>query len=168
VRAMAEVRASVPDAVLVVPGRLTPHADELRAVAGRLGVGDALVLPGWTSNGDLEGLYALAACFAFPSTREGFGLPVLEAMRRRVPVACAAASSLPEVAGDAALYFDPHSSAEIAGAVRRILEDRELAQRLRDAGWERQAQFTWRRTAEGTLACYDRAMSAAARRTGRP
>ena len=75
---------------------------------------DRLALPEWLSDADLEGLYALAACFVLPSLMEGFGLPVLEAMRRDVPVACSDASSLPEVAGDAAELFDPHDPEAIA------------------------------------------------------
>ena len=64
-------------------------------------------MTGWLSDEDLEGLYRLAAGFVYPSLHEGFGMPVLEAMRRGTPVACADATSLPEVVGDAALLFDP-------------------------------------------------------------
>jgi glycosyltransferase involved in cell wall biosynthesis len=160
VHAMKEVRETVPDAVLVIPGNPTPHGEKLRRLADRLGIGDALVLPGWTDAATLEGLYAAAACFVFPSVREGFGLPVLEAMRRGVPVACSRLSSLPEVAGDAALLFDPESASEIAAAIRRLIEDRALAEWLATAGRKRAATFTWRRTAEGTLESYERAMRA--------
>lgn len=167
VEAMVKVRASHPEVLLVIPGTLTPHGQDLLTAAAQLGIGDAVVLPGWTDDADLEGLYAAAACFAFPSRHEGFGLPVLEAMRRGVPVACASASSLPEVAGDAALYFHPHRPDEIADAVKRILADPDLASELVLAGQERSALFTWRRTAEETIETYERAMSDAARRTGR-
>jgi glycosyltransferase involved in cell wall biosynthesis len=89
---------------------------------------------------------------------EGFGLPVLEAMARGVPVACSDASSLPEIAGDAALLFDPHDLGAIAAATTRVLEDTELRDRLRAQGLRRAQGFTWRRTARETLASYDRAM----------
>jgi glycosyltransferase involved in cell wall biosynthesis len=161
VEALPEIRRSTNGAVLVVPASPTPLGPELKHRAKALGVEAALVLPGWVSAEDLEGLYAVAACFAFPSLREGFGLPVLEAMRRGVPVACSNASALPEVAGDAALTFDPQRPAEIAGAVTRIVSDPELARELSERGRARAARFTWRRTAEETLASFDRARTAA-------
>jgi glycosyltransferase involved in cell wall biosynthesis len=161
VEALPEIRRSVHDAVVVVPASPTPLAPELARRARTLGVDEAFVLPGWVSPADLEGLYASAACFAFPSIREGFGLPVLEAMRRGLPVACSNASALPEVAGDAALTFDPHRPTEIAGAVTRILREPGLAHQLSQRGRERAAGFTWRRAAEETLASFERARGAA-------
>lgn len=160
VEAMARVREAVPGAVLVIPGNPTPRQRELAELAERLGIGEAVRFPGWVSERDLEGLYRHAACFAFPSLREGFGLPLLEAMARDLPVACSRASALPEVAGDAALYFDPESVEDIAATVTRLLADRALAARLAAAGSERQALFTWRRTAEETVASYERAGAA--------
>jgi glycosyltransferase involved in cell wall biosynthesis len=160
VEAMVTIRGRVPDAVLVIPANPTPHGNELQALATRLGIGDALTLPGWVSSADLEGLYASAACFAFPSKREGFGLPVLEAMRRGVAVACSAASSLPEVAGDAAFQFDPTSASDIAAAIERLLVDAQVRERLKREGPKRAAMFTWRRTAEETLETYRRAATA--------
>jgi len=110
---------------------------------------------------DLEGLYAAAACFAFPSLREGFGLPVLEAMRRGVPVACSNASAVPEVAGGAALLFDPCRPSEIASAVTKILGDRDVARTLSERGLARAADFSWKRAAQGTLASFERALQSA-------
>lgn len=159
VEAMARVREEHSGAVLVIPGNPTPRQAELAGLAAALGLANAVRFPGWVSSEDLEGLYRASACFAFPSLREGFGLPVLEAMARRLPVACSNVSAMPEVAGDAALYFDPESVDQIADAVSRLLGDRELAAGLADAGERRQAEFTWRRTAEATLASYARARS---------
>ena len=116
---------------------------------------------GWTSEADVEGLFALCRAFVFPSFYEGFGLPVLEAMARGVPVACSDRASLPEVAGDAALLFDPSDPAAIAAALERLLGDPDLAERLRAAGRERAAAFTWERTAQLTLATYERALATA-------
>ena len=108
--------------VLVMPGYPTAHEAELRGRAGALGVAGDVRFPAWMSNAELEGLWSIARAFVFPSLYEGFGLPVLEAMARGVPVACSNASSLPEVAGDAALLFDPHEEAAIATALQRLLE----------------------------------------------
>ena len=143
--------------VAVLPGYATPHEAELRAQADRLGIANDVRFLGWTSDADVEGLFAAAAVFVFPSFYEGFGLPVLEAMARGVPVACADRSSLPEVAGDAALLFDPARPEEIAAAIERLLGDRALADRLAAAGRQRAAAFTWERSAEMTLAAYERA-----------
>ena len=93
--------------LLVLPGYPTAHGQELRRLAAELGVAGDVRFPGWVDASELEGLYAAAACFVFPSLIEGFGLPVLEAMARGLPVACSGSGSLAEVAGDAALRFDP-------------------------------------------------------------
>jgi glycosyltransferase involved in cell wall biosynthesis len=143
----------------VVPGYPTPHERELRALAAELGIADRVRLPGWLPPEDLEGLYAAASCVVFPSLYEGFGLPVLEAMARGVPVACSNRSSLPEVAGDAALLFDPEDVDAIRAAVERLLGDAELRARLSEAGRGRADGFTWRRTAELTAASYERALA---------
>jgi len=159
VEATAAMRAEFPKATLVLPGNWTPLQDEVRARADALGLRDAVVMPGWVDAADLEGLYRLASVFVLPSRREGFGLPVLEAMCRGVPVACSRASAVPEVAGDAAAYFDPESTPEIAAAVTGILRDPEYAEELAAKGKRRAAVFTWRRAAEGTLASFERALA---------
>jgi glycosyltransferase involved in cell wall biosynthesis len=144
--------------VLVVPGYPTPYERELRERAQQLGVvGDVRFLD-WVSGAELEGLYALADVFVFPSLYEGFGLPVLEAMRRGVPVACSNRSSLPEVAGDAALLFDPEDPRAITTAIERVLGDPTEAQRLRTAGHAQAGRFSWAATARATAGSYERAM----------
>jgi glycosyltransferase involved in cell wall biosynthesis len=147
--------------VLVLPGYPTDHERELRERARALGIEDEVLFPDWISPAELEGLWALADAFVFPSLYEGFGLPVLEAMARGVPVACSNASSLPEVAGEAALLFDPRDEAAIAGALQRLLSDRPLTDRLRVLGVQRSREFTWERTARLTLESYARALGRA-------
>jgi glycosyltransferase involved in cell wall biosynthesis len=144
--------------VLILPGYATPHEAELRARAQELGLDGDVRFPGWISAEDIEGLWAIAVAFVYPSLYEGFGLPVLEAMARGVPVACSNASSLPEVAGDAALLFDPRDEAAIARAIGRLLDDSELAGDLRDRGLRRARDFSWARTAALTLESYKRAL----------
>jgi glycosyltransferase involved in cell wall biosynthesis len=144
--------------LLVLPGYPTWHEGELRARARELGVADDVRFLGWLGSREIEGLWEVASAFVFPSLYEGFGLPVLEAMARGVPVACSNAASLPEVAGDAALLFDPGDEATIARAIETLLSDPAEAERLRAAGRERAATFTWERSARLTLASYARAL----------
>jgi glycosyltransferase involved in cell wall biosynthesis len=142
------------DATLVLPGYPTAFDEELKAEAA----GAPVVFAGWVSGGDLEGLYAAATCMVFPSLAEGFGLPVLEAMLRGVPVACSSTTALGEVAGDAALVFDPESVDAIRSAIRTLLGDPAERTRLIDRGRARAAQFSWAAAAEGTVASYRRAL----------
>ena len=159
VAAFARTRADIPDAVLVLPGPPNPAGEALvREAAATAGVADAVVIPGFLDPEDLEGLYVAAAAFVLPSLVEGFGLPVLEAMARGVPVACSRDSAPGEVAGDAALTFDPTSVDDIAGAIGALLTDAALRDRLAQAGPSRAAQYTWERCAEETLAVYHRAL----------
>jgi glycosyltransferase involved in cell wall biosynthesis len=144
--------------LLVIPGYPTAHEAELRARADALGIAPDVRFPAWVSEEELEGLWSIARAFVYPSLYEGFGLPVLEAMARGVAVACSDASSLPEVAGGAALLFDPHDIAAIAAAITRLLCDPDEAARLRAHGRERARLFTWERTARLTLEGYEHAM----------
>ncbi len=144
--------------VLVLPGYPTAHEAELREHARAVGVHDDVRFVSWVSAEQLEGLWQLTAAFVFPSLYEGFGLPVLEAMARGVPVACSNASSLPEVAGDAALLFDPRSVEQLAGVLRQLLSNAALRERLREAGLARVRQFSWERSAQLTLDSYARAL----------
>ena len=103
---------------------------------------------------DLVEFYNRAAVFAYPSLYEGFGLPILEAMACGTPVVSATGSSLPEVAGDAALYADPRDAEGFAAQVARVLRDPALRAQMVEAGLRRAREFSWRRTAEQTLAVY--------------
>ena len=145
--------------LLVLPGFPTPHEAELREQVARLGLERDVRFLGWVSAAELEGLYAAARCGALPTLAEGFGLPVLEAMARGVPVACSDIPVLREVAGVDALFFNPRSEGDIADAILRLLRDGSLADRLRAAGPGRAAHFSWRRTAQETLASYRRAVA---------
>ena len=154
IRAIAELD---PPARLVLAGAPTAHEQELKTLATELGVSDRVSFRGWVSEDELETLYREARCFVLPSLIEGFGLPVLEAMARGVPVACSNRPALPEVAGDAALLFDPEDQSAITEAVGRLLRDDELARGLAERGVERAAELTWEVTANATLDSYRRA-----------
>jgi glycosyltransferase involved in cell wall biosynthesis len=162
VRALAAIDG---DVVLVLPGAPTAYEDELRSLARELGVADRVRFPDWVSEEQLEGLYALSSVLVLPSLIEGFGLPVIEGMLRGVPVACSKIPALTEVAGDAALTFDPERQEEIDAAVRRLLEDRALAHTLAERGRERAQAFAWQRTGELSLAGYRRACAVRSKRS---
>jgi glycosyltransferase involved in cell wall biosynthesis len=146
------------DLVLVLAGPSSAHEEELRELARQLGIDARVRFVPWLSDRDLNALYALSDLFVLPSLIEGFGIPVLEAMAAGTPVACSRAPALPEVAGDAALLFDPESQAELTGALRRLLEDRELARRLIARGQERVRRFSWLQTGARSLEGYRRAV----------
>jgi glycosyltransferase involved in cell wall biosynthesis len=143
--AALEAVERLPDLLLVSAGAVADGA-----MGARLAASPRCRQLGRLPDADVEALYATAQALVFPSLYEGFGLPVLEAMRRGLPVVTAAVSSLPEVGGDAALYVDdPGDAAAIAAAIERALGDRaDLGRR----GRERAATFTWDRTAAGVAA----------------
>lgn len=146
--------------LLVLPGYPTWHETDLRARAAELGVAGDVRFLDWVSPGDLEGLWALARAFVFPSLYEGFGLPVLEALARGLPVACSRASSLPEVVGEAALMFDPLDAHAIAWSIEKLLSLDDVARaRTSAAGVAQARQFTWERTARATLDSYVQALA---------
>jgi glycosyltransferase involved in cell wall biosynthesis len=150
--ALAVVEALVgSDLRLVVTGYRTAYDDVLRDRAHALGV--KLELPDWVD--DLDDLYARADVVVVPSLYEGFGLPVLEAMARGVPVVASNRSSLPEVAGDAAVLVDPEDRQALRGAIEQAIHESD---RLSRAGRERAGHFTWERTAQLTVETYRRAL----------
>jgi glycosyltransferase involved in cell wall biosynthesis len=153
--------------VLVMPGYPTPYEAELRRRRDELGLKGDARMPGWIPQEQVEGLWRAARCFVFPSLYEGFGAPVLEAMRRGVPVACSDRSSLPEVAGDAACFFDPEAPAEIAAALEELLGDAGRRDELVRRGFAQADRFTWAQTARRTLESYERALEATVARRSR-
>jgi glycosyltransferase involved in cell wall biosynthesis len=144
---------------LLLPGYETPWEMELRQRASELGLGADTRFLGWVDEGELEELYEAASCFVFPSLYEGFGLPVLEAMARGLPVACSDRGSLPEISAGAARLFDPEKPAAIAEAIEALLHDPGEAERLAALGRARAEELTWRRTADATVEVYRRALT---------
>jgi glycosyltransferase involved in cell wall biosynthesis len=120
-----------------------------------LGLEDRVIFTGYVPDEDLPAIYSVADLFVFPSLYEGFGLPVLEAMACGVPVICSNTSSLPEVAGDAALLVDPTDVRALAGAMERALRDEAFRVTLRARGIERAQRFTWARAAQETMQVYE-------------
>ncbi len=139
---------------LVIGGAWDPRYPQPKQRAAELGLGEGVRFLGPLPEEDLPALYGGATLFVFPSLYEGFGLPVLEAMACGAPVACSATSSLPEVAGDATLFFDPSDVEDIATTLRRALDDPDLRVALRERGLARARQFSWQQTAQKTLEAY--------------
>ena len=162
VRALDVLRKRGKPARLVLAGKEDPTYHEARDLVKRLDLGGLVRTLGFVDGADLPALYAGAGAFAFPSLYEGFGLPVLEAMAAGVPVACSKTSSLPEVAGaDGARFFDPFREESIADALRDVLEDSRLRERLVKAGTARVQDFSWTAMGEKTLAAYRDALRGA-------
>jgi glycosyltransferase involved in cell wall biosynthesis len=150
-RAFAGVHRQRPEYRLVIPGIRGFHTEALERLRAELGLKDVVEFTGWIPRKDLLDLYAHAAAFVYPSTFEGFGLPVLEAMAAGVPVACSRIAPLQEVSADAVLYFYPASVEEIEASLLRLTGDHALRGDLAVRGPRRAAHFPWTETARRTL-----------------
>jgi glycosyltransferase involved in cell wall biosynthesis len=159
VRAYRRVAATGVPHALVLAGPLGWHHESLMRELALEGPGE-IVMTGSLAPDDLDAVYRAADAFVYPSVYEGFGLPVLEAMTRGVPVVASNTSSLPEVTGDAALGVNPRSIREIAAAIESLCTDVDLAERLAAAGRQRAERFSWDETAAKTLEVYERVLEA--------
>jgi len=139
---------------LVIGGGKGWLYDEIGETIASLGLQDVVLLPGYVADEDLPALYSAADLFAFPSLYEGFGIPVLEAMACGTPVVTSDVSSLPEVAGDAALLVSSEDVDALAEALWRLLDDTQLRNELRTRGFQQASRFTWKRAAETLLGIY--------------
>lgn len=153
VRALPELPS---DVVLVLAGHREPYSDEVLRLAVTLGVDSRVRITGYVGSAELEGLWQAAACAAFPTRAEGFGLPVLEAMQRGVPVACSDIPVLREVGDKVPRYFDPDSPSSAAQTIAALLAEPGE----KTPGEERASRFSWTETARGTYEAYARALSA--------
>jgi glycosyltransferase involved in cell wall biosynthesis len=152
-------RRDLADAKLVLAGgKGWDYANVFQEVS-RLALDDVVVFAGYVPDEELPWWYRAAAGFAYPSLMEGFGLPLLEAMACGVPAVTARVSSLPEVAGDAAILVDPTSVSELAEALVGLLTNNVLAEELRQRGLARSAGFSWQRTAHETAVVYRKSLN---------
>jgi glycosyltransferase involved in cell wall biosynthesis len=154
VRAYSRCAPLLSSHSLVMVGDATNRFGDIRETARTFDVENRIVCTGPLSLDRLRLLYSHADVFVFPSLYEGFGMPVLEAMACGTPVITSRTTSLPEVAGDAAVLVNPEDAEELADAIMRVLDDPSLQSQLRALGVERAKQFTWQRAAQQTLAVY--------------
>lgn len=147
----ASASPTVRSLQLVIAGKTGWLSRQIEQRASDAGIAGQVHFPGYVADADLPALLSGALAFVFPSLYEGFGMPVLEAMACGTPVLTSSTSSLPEVAGDAALLVDPHDSRAIADGLRQLVEDGALRERLRERGLAHAARFTWDRAAQETL-----------------
>lgn len=144
---------------LVIVGAWDSRFPAARRRVEELGLGAAVRFAGHVADTELVELYGAATLCVVPSEWEGFGLPALEAMACGTPVACSQSGALPEVVGDAALFFDPLDVDAIAAAIRCLLDDTERRVELTRRGLERAREFSWERAASATLALHRRLLA---------
>jgi glycosyltransferase involved in cell wall biosynthesis len=157
-RAFRHGLANGLQAQLVIAGPMAEGEAVLRRLSTELGVAGRVVFTGFVNDDDLRTLYSAARVCVCPSLYEGFGFTVLEAMACGTPVVCSHATSLPEVAGSAALYFDPQNSEEMASRLLRVFSDDALRAALIEQGRSNVQRFSWTETARQTLAVYHQAL----------
>lgn len=136
---------------LVIVGKRGWLYEDILAAPKKFGVEKEVVFLDFVSDEDLPVLYENAQCFVMPSLYEGFGLPILEAMKYDCPVVTSNVSSLPEVGGDAALYFDPYNTDEIKEKIEKVLTDAKLRKTMIEKGREQVKKFNWEKSAEKVL-----------------
>lgn len=156
--ALAHSHPALDEVALVIGGGKGWMAEDISAVARRIGLGNRVQLLGFVDDDDLPALYSMAAAFAFPSLYEGFGLPVLEAMACGTPVVTADNSSLPEVAGQAALLVPATDIAALAEALFLLLTEDELSRALTVRGLEQANRFRWEKSAAQLQSVYRAAL----------
>jgi glycosyltransferase involved in cell wall biosynthesis len=154
VKAFAAVCRQRPEAQLAIVGKAQWQSSAIYKAVQDLGLERSVIFTGYVPDDMLVQLYNAAKLFVYPSIYEGFGLPILEAMACGTPVITSTTSSMPEVAGQAALLVDPYLEEQMAQAISKVLDDVGLASSLSRAGLHRAQQFSWDRTAKQTLEAY--------------
>lgn len=158
--AFARLTQKEPQSYLALAGRLAWGKEAILQKVAELKLEKQVKILGYVPKPELPGLYAAAQFLAFPSFYEGFGLPVLEAQAVGTPVLCSDTSSLPEVAGDSALFVDPFFKEDIATGLERLWYDSRLREELIQKGKKNLARFSWAKTADKTRAVYREAFYA--------
>jgi glycosyltransferase involved in cell wall biosynthesis len=139
---------------LVFTGGHDDHQEVLNAYIRETGLDDQVKFLGYVPQHEMPYLYRSARCLAFPSLYEGFGIPLVEAMKSGTPILCSNCASIPEVVGDAALYFDPNDPVDLANKLLQM-QDEDVRRTLAAKGMERGRLFSWERTCEATLHVFE-------------
>jgi len=142
------------DCQLVLVGEIDYFYQRLKKMSSGAPLG-RIIFTDFVSDSDLNVLYKNASLYVFPSLGEGFGLPPLEAMAFGLPVVCSKATCLPEVLGQAALYFDPENTKEMAEKIKLVFKDTKLQEKLIDQGFKRIQKYQWSKMAQETLGIYN-------------
>jgi len=160
-RSFAHLKQLTTVPIWIVVAGLTPEAkNKFHAVISEMNLDGQVVLLGFIPEDELVALYNGAIVFVYPSLYEGFGMPVLEAMACGAPVITTTAGSIPEVAGNAALFIDPKSPEEIADAILRIISDAELRNLMIGKGFEQARRFSWANTTRQVMEIYRTSLNA--------
>jgi len=157
-RAFQHFLSNGGDAQLVVAGPMNEGEPPLQKLAKQLGISERVVFTGFITDSKLCALYSAARVYACPSLYEGFGFTILEAMACDAPVVCSEEASLPEVAGDAALYANPRNAESFAAALYQLFTDDSLHRDMIERGRRNLRQFSWRQAATRSFATYDDAV----------
>lgn len=156
VKAFEIVKKDHPSLQLVLPGKKEQYFEKFEASIQTSPVKDSILIPGFVSDAELKWLYQNAEAYVLPSLSEGFGLPGLEAMAHGCPLVSSNATCLPEVYGDAAIYFDPEDIDDMANKITKVISDNKLRKELIGKGYAQLKRYSWRRMAEQTLAVYQK------------
>jgi len=159
VAALRWLRQTDPTLRLVIVGKTGWLYQDFFQSLENLDDPKAVLLSGYVPDADLPAVISGAAVYVLASLYEGFGLPILEAMSCGTPVVCSNTSSMPELGGDAARYFDPYDTQSIADTIAHVLADAALRQEMHELGLRRAAQFSWHKTAQETMAVYERLLA---------
>jgi glycosyltransferase involved in cell wall biosynthesis len=158
IEAFVSLKSRHPELSLVLAGKHDANYRRIEKSVQKQNIG-GVVFTGFVTEGQLRWLYEHCAAYVFPSLSEGFGLPGLEAMLHGAPVVSSNATCLPEIYGEAAHYFDPLDGPAMAAAIHEVLTDKNLCAELIKKGAKQVQKYSWQRTAEQTLAVYEKLLS---------
>ena len=157
VRAFSEVQLTHPKLKLALVGKNDTNFELLKKYVLQQDI-SGVVFTDFVSEGQLRWLYENAEAYVFPSLSEGFGLPGLEALTHGLPLISSRATCLPEIYKDGAIYFDPLSTSDMSEKIKMVLDNKELAAKLRQRGLKVAVQYSWEHTAQQTLALYEQVL----------